>query len=324
MLLSSDTPTGSKSAGLALTGFADALSDLKPDLLIILGDRYEMLAAVILGFIFRIPVAHLNGGELTEGAFDESIRHSITKMSHLHFTSTEEYRKRVIQLGESPDRVFNVGAIGLDNIRNMKLLSKPDLEKALDLRFLKKNLLITFHPVTLESNSSGEQFSKILNIIDSLKDTMLIFTKANADTGGRIINNMIDEYAGKNSGKSRVFTSMGQLKYLSTLQFVDAVLGNSSSGLVEAPSFHIGTINIGDRQKGRIKAQSVIDSEPEAGSINHSLDRLYSEEFRKMLRNVVNPYGDGHTAERVFSILYRTDLTGILKKQFFDLEFDIG
>ena len=259
MLLSSDSPVAvCKSMGLGLTGFTDVYNDLNPDIILVLGDRYEILMAVCGALIHNIPVAHLHGGELTEGAIDDAMRHSISKMSHLHFTSTEEYRKRVIQLGELPQRVFNVGAIGMDNIKNLKLLSKKELQKELNFTLNKHNLLVTFHPVTLENNTAQEQFQNLLDALDEQKDTNIIFTKANADTYGRIINKMIDEYVLNNSGKAIVFTSMGQLKYLSAMQFVDAVVGNSSSGIIEAPSFKTGTINIGDRQKGRIKALSII------------------------------------------------------------------
>jgi GDP/UDP-N,N'-diacetylbacillosamine 2-epimerase (hydrolysing) len=212
--------------------------------------------------IARIPIAHLHGGETTEGAFDESIRHSITKMSHLHFTATEEYKNRVIQLGEQPKMVFNVGGMGIENIKRLKLLSKDEFETSINFKLNKKNILVTFHPVTLEASTAKEQFQELLDAINTLENTNIIFTKANSDTDGRVINRMCEEYVSKNSHKAVGFTSLGQLRYLSALQFVDAVLGNSSSGLAEAPSFKIGTINIGDRQKGRIKAKSVIDCEP--------------------------------------------------------------
>jgi GDP/UDP-N,N'-diacetylbacillosamine 2-epimerase (hydrolysing) len=260
MLLSSDTSIGiSKSMGLAQISFAEAYEELKPDLVIVLGDRYEIFSATSAAMIGKIPVAHLHGGETTEGAFDESIRHSITKMSHLHFTATDEYKNRVIQLGEHPNRVFNVGGMGIENIKKLKLLTRDEFEKSIEFKLNKKNILVTFHPVTLENSTAKEQFQELLDVIDELKDTNIIFTKANSDTDGRVINQMIDEYVAKNFHKSIGFSSLGQLRYLSALQFVDAMVGNSSSGLTEAPSFRIGTINIGDRQKGRIKAESVID-----------------------------------------------------------------
>ncbi|MGJ0314360.1 UDP-N-acetylglucosamine 2-epimerase [Aliarcobacter cryaerophilus] len=320
MLLSSDTSVGiSKSMGLAQISFAESYDELKPDILVVLGDRYEIFSATSAAMIAKIPIAHLHGGEKTEGAFDESIRHSITKMSHLHFTATEEYKNRVIQLGEHPSRVFNVGGMGIENIKRLKLLSKDEFEKSIEFKLNSKNILVTFHPVTLENSTAKEQFQQLLDAIDELEDTNIIFTKANSDTDGRVINQMIDEYVTKNSHKSIVFTSLGQLRYLSALQYVDAVVGNSSSGLAEAPSFKIGTINIGDRQKGRIKASSVIDCEPNKDSILKSFEKLYSKEFQNSLINVKNPYGDGCASKKIVEILKSVDLENILKKSFYDL-----
>lgn len=320
MLLSSDTSVGiSKSMGLAQISFAESYDELKPDILVVLGDRYEIFSATSAAMIAKIPIAHLHGGEATEGAFDESIRHSITKMSHLHFTATNEYKNRVIQLGEHPSRVFNVGGMGIENIKRLKLLSKDEFEKSIEFKLNSKNILVTFHPVTLENSTAKEQFQQLLDAIDELEDTNIIFTKANSDTDGRVINQMIDEYVTKNSHKSIVFTSLGQLRYLSALQYVDAVVGNSSSGLAEAPSFKIGTINIGDRQKGRIKASSVIDCEPNKDSILKSFEKLYSKEFQNSLINVKNPYGDGCASKRIVEILKNVDLKNILKKSFYDL-----
>ena len=320
MLLSSDTSVGiSKSMGLAQISFAESYDELKPDIVIVLGDRYEIFSATSAAMIARIPIAHIHGGEKTEGAFDESIRHSITKMSHLHFTATEDYKNRVIQLGEDPSRVFNVGGMGIENIKRLKLLSKDEFEKSIEFKLNSKNILVTFHPVTLENSTAKEQFQQLLDAIDELEDTNIIFTKANSDTDGRVINQMIDEYVTKNSNKSIGFTSLGQLRYLSALQYVDAVVGNSSSGLAETPSFKIGTINIGDRQKGRIKASSVIDCEPNKDSILKSFEKLYSKEFQNSLINVKNPYGDGCASKRIVEILKNVDLKNILKKSFYDL-----
>ena len=320
MLLSSDTSVGiSKSMGLAQISFAESYDELKPDIVIVLGDRYEIFSATSAAMIAKIPIAHLHGGEKTEGAFDESIRHSITKMSHLHFTATEEYKNRVIQLGEHPSRVFNVGGMGIENIKRLKLLSKDEFEKSIEFKLNSKNILVTFHPVTLENSTAKEQFQQLLDAIDELEDTNIIFTKANSDTDGRVINQMIDEYVTKNFQKSVQFTSLGQLRYLSALQYVDAVVGNSSSGLAEAPSFKIGTINIGDRQKGRIKASSVIDCEPNKDSILKSFEKLYSKEFQDSLINVKNPYGDGCASKKIVEILKSVDLENILKKSFYDL-----
>lgn len=321
MLLSSDTAVGiSKSMGLAQIGFADAYEDLKPDIVVLLGDRYEIFSAAAAAMIARIPIAHLHGGETTEGAFDEAIRHSITKMSQLHFTAAEAYRERVIQLGEHPSRVFNVGGMGIENIKRLTLLSKEDFEKSIDFKLGKKNILVTFHPVTLENATAQEQFQALLDALDGLQETHLIFTKANSDTDGRIINQMIDAYVVKNPHKAVGFTSLGQLRYLSALQYMDAVAGNSSSGLAEAPSFKIGTINIGDRQKGRIKADSVIDCVPTQESINQAFGTLYSQGFQNLLQDVVNPYGDGAASPKIVEILKTVDLSEIVKKSFYDLE----
>lgn len=320
MLLSSDTPVGiSKSMGLAQISFAEAYDELKPDIVVVLGDRYEIFSAVSAAMIARIPIAHLHGGETTEGAFDESIRHSITKMSHLHFTAAEEYRRRVIQLGEHPDRVYNVGGMGIENIKRLKLLDKEAFEASIDFKLGEKNVLVTFHPVTLENSTAGHQFQELLTALDTQKDTHIIFTKANSDTDGRIINQMIDDYVAHNQDKSIAFTSLGQLRYLSALQFMDAAVGNSSSGLLEAPSFKIGTVNIGDRQLGRLKAQSVIDCKPDQKSIEEAFEKLYSDEFQMCLENAKNPYGEGMSSKQILDIIKSIDLSKLIKKSFYDL-----
>jgi GDP/UDP-N,N'-diacetylbacillosamine 2-epimerase (hydrolysing) len=324
MLLSSDTPVGiSKSMGLGMIGFAEAYADLKPEVVVFLGDRFEIFSAAASAMIARIPIAHLHGGEATEGLIDEPIRHSITKMSHLHFTAAEEYRRRVIQLGESPDKVFNVGGLGIDNIRKLKLMSREEFEDSINFKLGPKNLLITFHPVTLEQDTAGEQFQNFLNALDELEDTKFIFTKPNADTEGRLIIKMIDDYVSRNSHKAIAFVSLGQLRYLSALKFVDACVGNSSSGLAEAPTFKIGTINIGDRQRGRIKADSVIDCEPNKESILTAIRKFYSKEFQNKLKNVKNPYGEGGATKKIKKILKEVDLADLLKKEFYDTEFEI-
>jgi len=323
MLLSSDTSIGiSKSMGIAQISFSEALDELKPDILVVLGDRFEIFSAVSAAMIARIPIAHLHGGEITEGAFDEAIRHCITKMSHFHFTSTAEYRDRVIQLGEEPDRVFYVGALGVDNIKRMQLLSKVEFEKAIDFKLNKKNLLVTFHPVTLEKDTSKDQFSSLLKAIDELEDTNIIFTKANADTDGRVINKMIDEYVSKNLHKSIAFVSLGQLRFLSAMKFVDTVVGNSSSGILEAPSFKVPTINIGDRQKGRIQSSSVINCEPDYLSIQKSLKKVYSTGFQKKLSKINNPYDKLNTVLEIKNNLKSIKLNSILKKNFYNLKMD--
>lgn len=322
MLLSSDTPAGiSKSMGLGMIGFADAYADLKPDIIVLLGDRFEIFSAASASMIARIPIAHLHGGETTEGAFDEAIRHSITKMSHLHFTAAEEYKRRVVQLGEDPARVLNVGGLGIDNIRKLKLMSREEFEVSINFKLGPKNLLVTFHPVTLEHATAGDQFQNLLNALDELQDTKFIFTKPNADTDGRLIIKMIDDYISGNSHKAISYVSLGQLRYLSAMQFVDGVAGNSSSGLSEAPTFKIGTINIGDRQRGRLKAGSVIDCEPNKKSILSAIKKLYSTEFKDKLKNVKNPYGEGGAAEKIKKILKEVDFSDILKKRFYDINF---
>jgi GDP/UDP-N,N'-diacetylbacillosamine 2-epimerase (hydrolysing) len=304
--------------GLGMIGCAKAFNDLKPDLCIVLGDRFEIFSAVSAAMIAKIPMAHLHGGEATEGVIDEPIRHSITKMSHLHFVAAKEYKNRVIQLGEQPNRVFNVGGLGIDNINKLKLLSRGSFEQAINFSLGEKNILVTFHPVTLESSTAEIQFKELLDALDDLEDTKIIFTKANSDTDGRVINSMIDDYV-TNHDNTISFTSMGQLNYLSALQFVDAVVGNSSSGLLEAPSFKIGTIDIGDRQKGRIKADSVINCSPEKEDISKSLGGLYSKDFQNIVKNTKNPYGSGGASKKIISIIRDINLKGVLKKTFYDL-----
>ena len=320
MLLSNDTPSAiSKSMALGLVGFSDSFNQLNPDIIIVLGDRFEILSASIAATFSRIPIAHLSGGESTVGAYDESIRHSITKMSWWHFVANKKYLKRVIQLGENPQNVFNVGGLGVDIIKNTKLLTKIQLEKKLGIKFKKKNLLITYHPVTLEKKSPKSFFQSLLNILNKLDDTLLIFTMPNADTNSRIIKRLINDFVFLNKDKSISFDSMGQLNYLSTLQFVDAVIGNSSSGLAEAPTFKIGTVNIGDRQKGRLKANSVIDCEPSKTSIMKSLKKLYSKDFQNKLLNVDNPYGEGDASSKITKILKKQTIPNNPKKEFYDL-----
>ena len=320
MLLSSDTSSAiSKSTGLGMIGFSDAFNKLNPDLIIVLGDRHEILSASIAAMFARIPIAHIHGGETTQGAFDEAIRHSITKMAWWHFVAADEYEKRVIQLGEDPKRVFNVGGLGVDSIKKTKLLSIKQLKKKTGIKFGKKNLLITYHPVTLEKQTSKKNFQILLNVLNELKDTYLIFTMPNADSDNKVIKKMINEFVTNNSKSSISFTSMGSLNYLSTLQFVDGVVGNSSSGLAEAPTFKIGTINIGDRQAGRIKAESVIDCNPEQKTIKNAIKKLYSKEFQNKLETVSNPYGNGKATEKIMKILKMIKIPDHLKKEFFNL-----
>ena len=319
MLMSSDTSVGvTKSMGLGLIGFADALNQLQPDIVVVLGDRFEIFVAVSACLVARIPVAHLHGGETTEGAIDEALRHSITKMSHLHFVAAEEYLRRVIQLGETPKNVFMVGGLGVDNVKSIKLLDRRELEIDLGLRFNKRNLLITFHPATLDNSSASIQISELLISLASLADTQLIFTMPNADTDSRGIVNLINEFVSQHEN-AHAFKSLGQLRYLSCLEQVDAVVGNSSSGLTEAPSFKKGTINIGDRQKGRLQANSVINCGPNAIEISQALNQLYSEDFQASLIHASSPYGEGGASKKILSILKNIDLNGVLKKSFYDL-----
>ncbi|TBW26611.1 UDP-N-acetylglucosamine 2-epimerase [Gramella sp. KN1008] len=321
VILSSDSEIGiSKAIGLGQISFAEAFSELNPDIVLMLGDRFEIFAAASAAMVSKIPIGHIHGGEATEGLIDESIRHSVTKMSHLHFTATETYRNRVIQMGESPDRVFNVGTPGLDNIYKLDLLEKENFEKSIDFKLNERNILITFHPVTLENNTSKEQFEELLAAVSELEHTNLIFTKPNSDTHGRIIIEMIDDFVANNSDKACAFKSLGQLRYLSALKYVDIVLGNSSSGLTEAPSFHVATIDIGDRQKGRIKAKSVISAAPERSEIRKAIQKALSQEFQELLKTVVNPYGQGGASEKIVHLLKEIPFSGLLKKKFYDIK----
>lgn len=325
ILLSSDTPSSiSKSMGLAMISFADYFEKLKPDLLIVLGDRYETLAVATTAMMQKIPIAHLYGGETTEGAIDESIRHAITKMSYLHFTSTEIYRKRVIQLGEHPDRVYNVGAIGIENILNERLLSKNELacELAVDLSI--PYAVVTFHPVTLDNNSSKNQIESLLQVCKEYEGLNFIFTKANADSDGRIISQHIDKYALENVN-ILAFTSLGMRRYLSALKYCSLVIGNSSSGILEAPSFGIPTVNIGDRQKGRLQASSVINCEPSIDSIKKAIDLALDNDFIKKAKETMNPYGKGNTSEKIVETISRYLTNGKidLKKKFYNCEIDL-
>lgn len=322
ILLSSDTPIGiAKSMGLAHISFGEAFDQLRPDLVVILGDRFEMLAVASVAMVSCIPIAHIHGGETTEGLIDEAIRHAITKMAHLHFTSTEVYRKRVIQLGEQPDKVFNVGAPGLDNIYNLDLLSKEAFEQSIDFELGDNNILVTFHPVTLEQGTAPIQFQALLDAIESMHRLKIIFTKPNADTGGRIIIQMIDDYVAKHLTKACAFTSLGQLRYLSSLQYMDAVVGNSSSGIVEVATFKKPAVNIGDRQKGRIKSDNVIDCSPTKESIEQALKKAFSVKFKKKMESLKNVYGTGGASGKIKEILKIVPLDNLLKKKFYDLDF---
>jgi GDP/UDP-N,N'-diacetylbacillosamine 2-epimerase (hydrolysing) len=319
MLLSSDTAVGiAKSMALGLAGFADGLADLRPDCVVLLGDRFEIMAAASAALVARIPIVHLHGGETTEGAFDEAFRHSITKMSYLHCVAAEPYRQRVIQLGEAPERVFLVGGLGIDAIARTKLLSREALECDLGFRFGPKNLLVTFHPATLDAAPAAEQMEEVLAALETLRDTQLIFTKPNADNDGRAFAAAIDAFVARNPN-AMARTSLGQLRYFSCLAQVDGVVGNSSSGLLEAPSFGKGTINIGDRQQGRLRAESVIDCAVERAAIGDAIDCLYSAPFQRMLSDVRNPYGEPGASERIVEVLRSFEMPESPKKPFYDL-----
>lgn len=321
MLLSSDTSTSIvKSMGLGMIGFAEALYELSPDILVILGDRYEMLSIASSALIFNIPIVHIHGGEITEGAYDDAIRHSITKMSHLHFTSTEEYKNRIIQLGENPKNVYNVGAIGIDSIKNLPLLSKEELEKDLNIKFKEFNYQVTFHPSTLDKESPENQFQILLNAIELQENSFFVFTKSNADTGGRIINQMIDDYVNKNSQKAIAFTSLGNLRFLSLVKICDAIVGNSSSGIIEASSLKTATINIGNRQKGRIQANTVVNTSVDIKEISQAFELIKSSEFKLRIKKGINPYGEGNATNQILNILKNMDIHSFQTKPFFDIK----
>ena len=321
MLLSSDTAVGtSKSVGLGLISFADAFEDLNPDLIVILGDRYEMIAVVSAALFHKIPLAHLHGGEITEGAYDDCIRHAISKMSHLHFTSTEAYRNRVIQLGEQPERVFNVGAIGIENIKHVPVMSKDELEDSLDFKMDDKCIIVTYHPVTLEDNSAEQQSVALLSALDSLENYKIIFTYPNSDTNGRIIIEKINEYVASHPEKAKAWPSLGLKRYLSALHYATAAVGNSSSGIIEVPSFGIPTLNIGDRQKGRIAAESVHNCEATESAVKDGLNIILSNDFIAKAKQAQNPYEGENTTEDIMNTLKTYPLDNIIEKHFYDIK----
>lgn len=322
ILLSSDTKSSvSKSMGLAMISFSEYFNRINPDLLIILGDRYEAFAVASVAMVHNIPIAHLHGGETTEGAIDEAIRHSISKMSYIHFASTEEYKNRIIQLGENPDRVFNVGALGVENIKNEKLISKKELFDFLNIKDLNKKYAVgTFHPVTLETQSTEQQAKNVLDACLEFEDIIFIFTKANADTNGRIINDLLEEYSSKYAN-IKVYTSLGMVRYLSALKYAEFVIGNSSSGLLEVPSFNIPTVNIGNRQKGRVQSETVINCKTIKEDIIESIKKALSTDFRDKIKKSKNPYEGNNTSDKIVSkiesILDNKKIE--LSKKFFDI-----
>lgn len=308
----------SKAVGTATIGFAETFHRLRPEILVVLGDRSEILAAVTAAVIANIPVAHIHGGETTEGAYDEFIRHAITKMSHLHFASCEIYRQRIIQLGEHPDTVHNVGAIGIDSIKTLKLMDKADFEQSISKKLDSKSVLITFHPVTMERATAKSQFNELLLALNQMRDCTLIFTKPNSDKGGAAIIDMIDSYVRKNPKKALAFNSLGQLRYLSALRYVDFVIGNSSSGILEVPYFRIPTINVGDRQKGRISSRSVIHCEPKFAAIVKAIDKAMDSRFQKKIKHQQLLFGDGTATKKIIKQLIKFNSLN-LKKSFYDL-----
>ena len=323
MLLSGDSPTAiAKSLGLGVIGCADALQQLAPDLVMLLGDRFEALAAAQSAMFLRIPILHVHGGETTEGAMDEAIRHSITKMSHLHFVATETYRKRVVQLGEDPRRVFNVGALGVENALTMKTLNRGELETELEFALGDRYFLVTYHPATLGTIPPAASMQELLNALDSFPDTRIVITYPNADTHGRQLIPMIESFAAENPERVFIAKSLGQRRYLSTMQHAKAVIGNSSSGIIEAPSMRVPTVNIGTRQQGRVQADSILNCEEERAAIESAIVAALEEQFQAKVRTCENPYGQGGTSSRIIEILNDLEDTNLLVKRFHDVSYE--
>jgi UDP-N-acetylglucosamine 2-epimerase (non-hydrolysing)/GDP/UDP-N,N'-diacetylbacillosamine 2-epimerase (hydrolysing) len=307
-----------KSMSKALAGFADAYDALKPDLVVVLGDRYEILAAATAALIERIPIAHIHGGEITEGAYDDAIRHAITKMSHLHFPTTEDYRKRIIQLGEQPERVYNVGALGVENIKKLPLMSKQEIEDSINFGIDYKTILVTYHPVTLGNHTAEQDIKEFLQALEEKNDLRIIFTMPNSDTGGQAIVDAINTFVVNNAERAKAYKSLGVKRYLSVMKYVVAVVGNSSSGLLEVPSFGIPTLNIGDRQKGRIAADSVYHCDTDKASIIKGLDVILSSEFKKIASETHNPYDKEGTAQAIFDVISTYPIEQLNQKHFYD------
>ena len=307
-----------KSMAKALVGFADAYDELKPDMVIVLGDRYEILAAATATLIERIPIAHVHGGEITEGAYDDAIRHSITKMSHLHFASTEEYRKRIIQLGEQPDTVWYVGAIGVENIKKLPLMGKEEIEESINFKLDENTILVTYHPVTLGYHKAEQDIKEFIDALEERKDLRVVFTMPNSDTGAQAMADAINAFVANNSDRAVAYKSLGVIRYLSVMRQVTAVVGNSSSGLVEVPTFGIPTLNIGDRQKGRIAAESVYNCKPDKDSILTGLEVILSHDFQQKAKRARNPYDKEGTAQAIFDIVSTYSLEQLKQKHFYD------
>lgn len=321
ILLSGDTTTAvCKSMGLALIAYGEALQRLQPDIIVVLGDRFEAFCMAAAAQICRVPVAHIHGGEITQGAIDEAFRHSITKMSHLHFASCEAYRQRILQLGESAEHVFNVGALGVENIRRTRIMSRQELAESISFNLDRAYFLVTFHPVTLEASTAKTQIEALLEALQGVSDYPVIFTKTGADTDGRVINQMIDDFVRSHDDRAVALTSLGTVRYLAAVKYSAAVIGNSSSGIVEVPSLKVPTVNIGDRQKGRVRAASVIDCRPDSRAIKTAIKRAIDPKFRRSLRATANPYEQPDTAKQIVESLRNIRLKGIIKKQFHDID----
>lgn len=320
MSIPSSKPESITSAtGLGMVGFSKAFSKLKPDLVVVLGDRFEILSASFAALSKNIPIAHIHGGESTFGAIDEAIRHSITKMSTWHFTATNVYKKRIVQMGENPKRVYLVGSLGVERIKKIKLLSKNNLEKKIKFKFGKRNILTTFHPETLSNDSKKDSFKYLLHALKKIDDVSIIFTLPNADAGSDKITKMIKDFVKLDKKKYIAFKSMGDKLFLSAMKHSDLVIGNSSSGIIEAPCFSIPTINIGDRQQGRVQAKSIINAKLNKLSISKSLKIVFLK--KKKMNNIKNPYDIKGTSKKIFNILKKTKIKNLIKKKFNDIDF---
>jgi len=320
MLLSSDEDSGIvKSMGMGMILFSETLKKITPDVIIVLGDRFEIFSLVTTASVLKIPVAHLHGGETTEGVYDEFFRHCITKMSYLHFTSTEEYKKRVIQLGEEPSKVFNVGALSVENIKNLELLSKEKIKEKFDIDFTDRTFIVLFHPVTLEKNTVEKQVEELLKaIVETNID--VIFIKGNADSNGRILNQKLEKFCQKAKNKYRLFTSFTTEEYFSILKYSQGLIGNSSSGIVELPILKVGNLNIGDRQKGRTQCSSTLNCNPVKEEIVEKIKYMLTQEYKKRVENTIPIYGDGNTSNKIIEIIKNNENID-LKKKFYDIEF---
>ncbi|MCX7971070.1 MAG: UDP-N-acetylglucosamine 2-epimerase [Negativicutes bacterium] len=322
MLVSGDTPvTVTKSMGLGLIGFADALSQLKPDIMVVLGDRFEIMVAVQAAMVANIPIAHIHGGEVTEGAMDEAIRHSITKMADLHFVASDDYRRRVIQLGEQPDRVFNFGPAATDNILRLTLPDMEEIESKLGIRFGEASLLVTYHPETVNPGNLAADVDSLLQALREFDRATVIFTRANADPGGGYINDRINDFVRNSGGRAVCIDSPGQRVYLGLVRAVDSLVGNSSSGIIEAPLLGTPTVNIGDRQSGRTRGRSVIDCPADRLAIASAIRRAISSDFRRVAREVAAEWRGVSVAVKIKTVLRDHPLAGIKRKKFFDIAY---